>query len=53
MMIYSCEDHIEEAIEETLTDGGAPPEMEKLAGTHDGETCFLCAAPAAYYVKGE
>lgn len=47
-MIYSCEEHIEEGLEEVLVDEGAPPEMEKVSSAQ--ENCFLCGKKAAYQI---
>ncbi|QKS73087.1 CxxH/CxxC protein [Paenalkalicoccus suaedae] len=52
MIIYSCTEHIEEALEECLEDGSLPPHMEKLAEVAEEKwTCFLCEAEADYKVE--
>ncbi|GEL08974.1 CxxH/CxxC protein [Salisediminibacterium halotolerans] len=47
-MLYSCAEHIGEALEECVEDGGLPPEMEK---TDRDEACFFCGEKAAYVVE--
>ncbi len=48
-MIYSCSEHVEEALDETLTDGGPPPVFTKM---EDKEApCFICGKPALFQVE--
>ena len=52
-MIYSCAEHAGEALEETLEDGGLPPEIEHIASLEAPSFpyCFLCTRRAVYAVK--
>ncbi|TVP84059.1 MAG: CxxH/CxxC protein [Alkalicoccus sp.] len=47
-MVYSCIEHIEEALEEVLEDEGPPPVMEEAL---NGKPCFICGRKAAYQVE--
>jgi CxxH/CxxC protein (TIGR04129 family) len=47
-MVYSCIEHIEEALEEVLEDDGPPPVMEEAQA---GKTCFICGREAVYQVE--
>lgn len=50
--IYSCNDHVEEAIEEAIEDGGLPPELEKVTEDfQDKKTCFICDSVPIYIVE--
>lgn len=52
MITYCCEEHIEEALEETLQDGALPPDFEKIIpGAHGDIRCFLCLKTAVYKVE--
>ncbi|SDN97094.1 CxxH/CxxC protein [Alkalicoccus daliensis] len=48
-MIYSCEAHVEEGLEEVLIDEGPPPAMEKTSAAE--EPCFLCGKKAVYQIE--
>lgn len=50
-MIYSCQEHAEEAIEEALEDEGFSPIFEKIPKeVSTSNRCFICNAPAVYQV---
>lgn len=51
-MIYSCNEHVNEAIEEALTDEGLPPILEVVSfDVKQSEKCFLCHGQAVYKVN--
>lgn len=52
MITYCCGNHIEEALEETLEDGGLPPDFQKIIPGAQGEIrCFICLNQAVYKVE--
>ncbi|MDG5789435.1 CxxH/CxxC protein [Evansella sp. AB-P1] len=52
-MVYSCENHIDEAIEEVVDQTGLPPQLELVDGKlGENQTCFLCGESAKYVISG-
>ncbi|AOM81437.1 hypothetical protein BBEV_0041 [Salisediminibacterium beveridgei] len=52
MITYCCEEHIEEALEETLEDGCLPPDFQNIVpGAHGEIRCFICLKQAVYKVE--
>ncbi|WP_147802552.1 CxxH/CxxC protein [Alkalicoccus halolimnae] len=51
-MVYSCKEHIEEALEEVLEDGAPPPELDLINAAQAAEqVCFICGERAEYNVN--
>ncbi|NJP37954.1 CxxH/CxxC protein [Alkalicoccus luteus] len=48
-MVYSCKEHVEEALDETLTDGGPPPVLTET--DREEAHCFICGKPALFQVE--
>lgn len=52
VITYCCDEHLDEAIEESLEDGGLPPDIEKLIGGVQGDVrCFMCLQQATHKVE--
>ncbi|PYZ91765.1 CxxH/CxxC protein [Salipaludibacillus keqinensis] len=50
-MLFSCENHVEEALEEALEDEGLPPDFEILPPeVRTSKKCFFCHEQATYQV---
>lgn len=49
--IYSCEEHIDRALDDAVDDGeGLPPEMSKIEEDPLSTTCEYCQNDATYVV---
>lgn len=52
MMIFCCEEHAEEGLEEVLENEGPPPDMKKIpADLPPQGVCFICEKKAVYQIK--
>ncbi|WP_147422006.1 CxxH/CxxC protein [Salipaludibacillus neizhouensis] len=50
--IFSCKEHVEEAIEEAIDDEGFPPELALVPEQEKTEkVCFICEHSSTYMVK--
>lgn len=50
--IFSCKEHVEEAIEEAIEDEGLPPELAVVTERYKAEKkCFICEKSPTYMVK--
>ena len=51
-MLYSCEEHIDIALDEQVDESGLPPELNKIANSAQLSTpCTFCKEPAIYVVN--
>jgi CxxH/CxxC protein (TIGR04129 family) len=51
MKIFSCKEHIDEALDEIVDVQELAPNMEKIEDTHNLSTnCFVCGNQAEYIV---
>nr|WP_236939302.1 CxxH/CxxC protein [Evansella clarkii] len=51
-MYYSCEEHVDIALDEQVDDSGMPPELKKIEQNEElSTTCSFCEKPAIYAVK--
>jgi CxxH/CxxC protein (TIGR04129 family) len=54
MRIYSCMEHIDEALDEVVDKDELAPIMEKIEDTNNLSTgCFVCGKDATYIVSSE
>lgn len=48
-MVYACEEHLDEAIDEFVYKNETPPDIIKL-DTAEAKSCFLCGKTAVYKI---
>jgi CxxH/CxxC protein (TIGR04129 family) len=54
MRLYSCSEHIDEALDEVVDQDELAPIMEKVEDTNNLSTgCFMCGSEATYLVSTE
>ncbi|WP_096186051.1 CxxH/CxxC protein [Evansella halocellulosilytica] len=52
-MFYSCDEHIDIALEEAIDEREMPPEIVKVSEEEKlSTTCFMCEKTAGYKVSG-
>ncbi|MCR6098850.1 CxxH/CxxC protein [Salipaludibacillus agaradhaerens] len=51
MEIYCCEEHVNEGLEESLSDEGLPPKFERISMEKSSlQKCFICHSEADYKI---
>ncbi|WAA09561.1 CxxH/CxxC protein [Fervidibacillus albus] len=52
--IYSCEEHVEYALEEVVNEEGMPPTLKRIeSGILSTKRCAYCGKPSVYIVSNE